>query len=503
MRTDPRILGVPRESLTTEADDGAPTPLLERSGETEVIELTRAHDRKRRGRTGQPQMTLLGPGVGAREPVRSVHVDPSLFEPEPAPPPIPEPAPDTIAEGSGKTPTIPKLEIVRAPAVVPEPDPADPEKTQPAARPDGPDRWGTFRDLGLDDPKPKKRGGASLLQRLVVNTYRLIGFAILTIIVVVLLGYIATTVFYYANTTWATPVAVSPGDDKVVAARAELLAQQDQRARTAAELAQTERVIAAHRSFQAEFAAAIRGDRNDRQAALARLRGLASSAASTRAQIRSTNDDYAKSSEDRMSKELQAGLIDRSTALNGKYQLAQIAGANLSLAEREAEYAARADELAAQATALDAIASGKGGGSGLTYDVLKIKRDYETSRLDLAKALGDRDVLKASLTRQDQTIADLQQSAYLRAYTDQANVALVPYKNLEGVGPGTPLYACRAGFLWCHQVGSVVEVLRGEINFKHPHKEATVRGQMVQLKLTDEAAAKDDVLFLGSAPLGF
>src|SRR5262249_19590562 len=135
------------------------------------------------------------------------------------------------------------------------------------------------------------------------------------------------------------------------------------------------------------------------------------------------------------------------------------------------------------------------------YDVLKIKREYDASRLALAKAIEARDMLVASLAREDKIIAGLKQSAYLRALEDHAVVALVPYGNLDRIKKGTSLHACRVGMVWCREVGTVLEVLPGEVTFKHPHRDTQVRGQMIELRLDEVGAGEDDVLFAGGAPL--
>ena len=289
--------------------------------------------------------------------------------------------------------------------------------------------------------------------------------------------------------------------------QAQLAAQQNTRDKIADELAQAERAITAQQIFQAEFGKAIRSDLEGRKLELGRIRELAAEAASTRASIRNANSAYAGASRARMAAEYAAGLIDRSAMLSGRFQLAQITTSNLTLAERQAEFETRAQELEAQARSLDAILANASttGGTALSYDVLKIKREYEASRLDLARSIETRDTLKASIVRQDKIVASLQKSAYLRALHDHATIVSVPYGNLSHVSKGAPLYACRLGMIVCRHVGAVIELLPGEVQFKHPHRDKGLRGQMVEVALDaeDADAAADDVLFVGGRPVLF
>jgi hypothetical protein len=204
-----------------------------------------------------------------------------------------------------------------------------------------------------------------------------------------------------------------------------------------------------------------------------------------------------------MADEWKAGLIDRQAMLAGKFQLAQITSSNLSLAERQAEYETRAADLAAQTRSLDALLANASDEGALSYDVLKIKQDYEASRLEAQKAIEMRDTLRAAVEREDRLIKSLQQSSYLRALADHAQVAFVPYGNLKTIDKGSSLYGCRLGMIICHRVGTVLEVLPGEVQFKHPHRDTMLRGQMVELQLEDGDAATDDVLFAGGRPLLF
>jgi hypothetical protein len=370
-------------------------------------------------------------------------------------------------------------------------------------------KWGVYDQLGLG--APKQSIASSQAAKLIVSGYRLLGFTILTIIVVVLIGYIFQTAFFYMSNSWVVPMAVSPSDERVVVLQAQLAEQQNNRDRIADELNQAERAIAAQQQFQVEFGKAIKSDLEGRKLALGRIRALADAAAATRASIRNQSSAYASESRRRMAEQYAAGLIDRNTMLSGKFQIAQITSSNLTLAERQAEFETRAHELEAQTRSLDALIEtpetpaeiDMSQDVALSYEVLRIKQEYESSKLDLAKSIEARDTLEVSLERQDKILDALKASAYLRAVNDGASVAFVPYGNLPEVEKGASLYACKLGMVFCYHVGQVLEVLPGEVQFKHPHRDKTLRGQLLELKLESEDAdaAADDVLFVGGKPL--
>jgi hypothetical protein len=424
----------------------------------------------------------------------------------PARAPVPPPEPPEPAEPTQVDPTM----VMRLPPVMdpaePEPEPAPaparPPTPAPAvAAPTGADRWAVFEELGLGPPT--RAAQKKNTQKLLVDLYRLLGFAILSIIVLVLVGYISQSIFYFVSDSWIQPMMVSRTDERVVNLETQLAEQENERDRILADINQADRAIAVQQAFQAEFAAAIRADLSGRRAALDRARDMARDYAGARARIEKSNKAYAAASRKKMSQEYAAGLIDRGGLLSGKYQLAQITTNNLSLVEREMEYELRATELETEARALEAILSETGGDAALSYDVLRIKQEFERSRLETAKAIEDRSVLKAALERQESIIAGLERSPYLRAVRDGTHVAFVPYGNLDGVRPGVPLYGCKLEFVGCSRVGKVIEVVPGEVAFKHPHRDKVLRGQMVEVELTDRGAAEDDVLFVGDKPLGF
>jgi hypothetical protein len=357
-------------------------------------------------------------------------------------------------------------------------------------------KWAQFEDLGLA-PKPSTKK----LQKLVVSSYRLLGFGILSLIVFVLVGYIGTSAFYYMNRTWVTPTILSSNDEKVVGLQGQLATQLNERAKLVGELDQAERSIRAEQAFQLQFAKAIKFDAQGRRAALAKVQQLAAVAAATRNEIRAANGSYAAQTAQTMEKDYKLGLINRDSMMNGKYQQAQISSANLSLAERQAQFDVQAQELAAQTQSLDALLADKEQSAALSYDVLKIARDYETSKLVLARETGNRERLKESIKRQDQIIAGVNNSAYMKAVAAGSTVALVPYSNLKNMEPGTSLYACRVAMLVCREVGTVKEILPGEVNVKEPNKDSIVRGRMITMQMSEPEAAENEVLFAGGKPL--
>jgi len=417
----------------------------------------------------------------------------------PAAPPVTQPPAPAAPPVTQLPAAAPLPEVTPAPLTAP----AAPASSAPPVVAAHPAPYAPYEALGLGAPKASTQRAA----KLIVSAYRLLGFSILTIIVIVLVGYIVETAFFYASSSWVVPMSVTPSDERVVVLQAQLAAQQNTHDKIADELAQAERAITAQQAFQAEFGKTIKSDLEGRKLALGRIRELAASAASTRAQIRNANSAYAGASRERMAQEYAAGLIDRRAMLSGKFQLAQISTSNLTLAEHQAEFETRAQELEAQARSLDAILvnATPTGDTALSYDVLKIKQEYEASRLELAKSIEQRDTLKASLARQDKIVAALSQSAYLRALHDHATIVSVPYGNLSHVSKGAPLYACKLGMIVCHHVGKVIEILPGEVQFKHPHRDNGLRGQMVEVALdaADANAAADDVLFVGGKPVLF
>jgi hypothetical protein len=257
---------------------------------------------------------------------------------------------------------------------------------KPAVRDDHEESWTHFDTLKPQADRVATRRFARIARWLTLAAVAVVGLLVI--------GYLATTTFFFFSKSWIAPMVVQANDDRVVALNGDLATHQRERDRLAAELAAAERPIAS----------------------------LAATIATTRA-------------------------------------------SNAKAAP-------------------------------------KARRDLAPLERDLARVTAARDALAQGLAQRDQLIAEVKSSPYLRAAAGgNAVMAVAPYGNLDDVGIGTAVYACKLQMVWCHQVGTVADVLRGEVTFKHPHRNRQLVGRMLELRLADHSAADAEVLFVGGAPL--
>jgi hypothetical protein len=204
----------------------------------------------------------------------------------------------------------------------------------------------------------------------------------------------------------------------------------------------------------------------------------------------------------RLAQEYGAHFIDRETAMTGALQLSQLAQGNLNMAEKEVELYKRRAELSRETEALGAIV-GQKPAQRHSIEILKMLQDVRLAEVELAKARDNRGVLQRTLERYDKMVKTISESAFMRAVAGKDNIAFVPYDNIDRVKAGTPLYACAVGPLFCHRVGTVVALLGGEMLYKHPLHNTQLRGQPVQIQLSDLSDAERKVLFVGGRPILF
>ncbi len=366
-----------------------------------------------------------------------------------------------------------------------------------------------------------KQMGAMQLNKLIVSAYKVMGFAILTTILVGLGSYLVVNVFYLANRSWVAPAIISPVDERVLQLNAQLAQESSLRDKLMADrldmmarLNDANRVVATEEAFQHSFALAMQADLADRKSELAKFQSLIGTYNNTQREVFRSSEAYSGMSRGRMQELFGAHVIDQDAFINGQYQLAQIGNANLSLAEKNAEVSTRVNDLkrtvsSLQLTTMSIGADGaKVKDSALSYEILRIKHEFDKSVLEAKKAEDSADGYKqsivaidATLARYDRVLKNIQDSPYMKAAEHNLTVAFVPYDNIGNVEKGKPIYGCSLGIVWCHKIGTVAELLEGEVLGKHPLHNQEIRGVFVEMQLEDPKWAEETVLHIGHAPL--
>jgi hypothetical protein len=347
------------------------------------------------------------------------------------------------------------------------------------------------------------------LNKLVVSSYKLMGFAILATILVGLGSFIFINIFYLLSSSWVTPMIISSTDPRVLQLNAQYAADKAardgvaaQRLQLLANLEDVKRIEESEGRFQRTFEDVTMLEAADNDAQLQKLVQLHGAVRSTRGELGLTSRAYTKVSKEGLQQELAAGLIDKDQATRGGYELSQIAGANLALHERDVEIARSIAELTRTVASLK-------GGKALSFDVLHVQHEYEQSKLASQKAAGDREAIGKSIVMLDGVIASydtqlarIEKAPYVEAADKNVSTAFVPYDNASDVTVGDAVYGCALSVFWCTRVGTVAELLDGEVVSKHPLHNKELRGVLVRLAVQEPAAMGHPVLYLRHAPVG-
>ncbi len=347
--------------------------------------------------------------------------------------------------------------------------------------------------------------------RVVVSLYKGVGFAILGVILLGLGSFIFTNVFYMANRSWVTPLVLSSTDPRVLQLNAQLSSEEaardavaSQRLQLQSQLDDARRTQASEERFQAAFQKAMDVEAQDRGAQLAELQGLLDDLGRTRSEVVDTSRDYTAISTDSLKREAEAGLIGKGESARGALELSQIEGQTVAIDAKSADVDARVAELRR------AVGSLRGSRTAPSYEVLRMRREYEQSVLASQKAADDAEAFQNGIAMLDQTlgwyerqITRLKRAPYVMAADKSVTTAFVPYDNTDAAKVGADVYSCLVGPVLCQKVGRVAEVLDGEVIEKHPLHNREIRGVLARLELTDAAAVQHPVLHVRRRPLFF
>jgi hypothetical protein len=354
------------------------------------------------------------------------------------------------------------------------------------------------------------------LNKALVSAYKLIGFGLLSIILLGIVSYVGVHGFYLVHRSWVVPTVISPSDPIVMDLRARI-AHEDwmrhkvltEKAALEVQLRKAKRVAELEKAFQHHFRRAMKKDAAVRRASLQQLAKVRAEQAQIEREMRRAIDALLVPARKKLEADYAAKLIDEEQRLRESYQLAQMAEARLLTGQSRIELGEKARQLELDVAAFESAARRFAQtDEPVNYDGLALQREHESS---FNQALGARDEVEAlergideldqSVVHYDEILNTLEESPMLRATQAQLALAFVPYDNEDRVSEGAPVYACRLGVLFCRKVGRIQAYWEGEVKQPHPVYGRELRGQLAELVLEDPSFAKHDVLHVNRAPL--
>lgn len=351
------------------------------------------------------------------------------------------------------------------------------------------------------------------LKQLYLTAYRAIGLAALFLITGALVFYTITFGFFLFNNTWMAPVVLSPSDQKVLAAHAEIIRQRQfyDEATILVTTRKQELVLLDVRQQQLEFLiaqleSAIGAEVKVARKSISDIDRLTSQKSANIAEIDRTLVEV-QALIDTNERELAAKLITKD-----EYSARAISFAQLKAAATTAKVEAKAlldqrDVLSRGANTL----SNQIGSSAVAIDTiakkLQAQNDLEAVKIQLTTKKSEIAAAENELGRLNVANEIINKTAYARVIDEGKAVVLgfVPYTNRYLGKNDVDVYSCYFIFIACTKVGRVTMQYEDEQIIEFPifntRFTRTVKGVFVRLELDVKDASRDQILFIGGKPL--
>ena len=320
-------------------------------------------------------------------------------------------------------------------------------------------------------------------------------------VVVATIGYAARVAYQAGHDSFVAPTILSPDSDLVIANKLKLNELLVERAR----------VVGAIEGADAEIEADTKGiDQLEELRAkldqsvqwtseITSSKAVAGSAdlvaLSRQRQIMSAMIKAEKEREHSAQADVEAGVISRSDYVKEAQTLGQY---ELALLDNERTMLQRETEMGE--TRLTQRALKLPEKSPLTPELMvredqRIHVQLEEVHLEANKRakLAEKGALAERMATLDELAAELKSRPVYQAVEKRMDVAFVPYTQIDGVVTGAPVYSCVWGLFFCEQVGTVSELVAGEIMLADPWG-TPQRGQYAVLNLWDRESAKSKTL---------
>jgi hypothetical protein len=314
------------------------------------------------------------------------------------------------------------------------------------------------------------------------------------------LGYGAYTVYACARDSFAVPTILSPSSEVVAATTLKLGELHVERVRALAEIegidadmAGAEQALGRLRELKRTSSDALHwtSKMTSQKATVsaAELEALES-------QKRVIVDMLAEQREltGKAQQDVEAGIISRSEFARQQQALSQVQLALLdnTRAMSRGQSAMAESQLARQALSEQSAPQMP---ELVTRQEQMIRVDLEIVRIDAERRakVAQRDALVERVAQVDEMVQQIEERPLFQAVERDLELAFVPYTQLAGVAPGAEVHECVWGLFWCHAVGTVAQMVPGEIVQADPWG-SQVRGEYVVLDLTEHEAARAKTL---------
>ena len=344
------------------------------------------------------------------------------------------------------------------------------------------------------------------IQNFYLNSYRLVGFVFLTGLIVSILWYVFSLLFFISNSSWTVPMILSPNQEKVMAHLEHVLSFEHDVTKNKAEVIASEQILK-HKQSLLKINQQLLERFNESLVDQSKNAVRASNVYKklNNAQIANMNHlsqliTQIHHEDQVIDQELKMGLITKQEAL-----LAHVAWSKLltswsnskasifDFKQRVREYDEASNTLTGSGNHL----------KWMSRVIKKVELESQISELksDIFTLTVTTKLLKKNIDKKNKVLSFMKSSPYIQATRKATTVAFVPYHNLNKVKIGAPIYSCYLEMIFCYKSGQVSSIYNGEEYSSHPIFKSNIKGQLIGVDFINEADAQKQLLFINSKPL--
>ncbi len=314
-------------------------------------------------------------------------------------------------------------------------------------------------------------------------------------------AFLVHTTYLAVSDSFVAPATLSPDSDIVLASKVKLGELDVERARAVAELEGVDSDLAASANALQRLETLHDALSSSlvwtKEMATARVKAGAGELRAFEAQNRILTDMLARQDDlaNRTRTDVEGGLLSRSDLarelqVHHELQVAVLENQRSSLMSHSTMREA--------AQLLRGLSSGNGTAQApeaVARQEQTIRVELEATRLEseVRSRRAQKHALEQRIAKIEELSGELKARPLYRATLRSIDVAFVPYTQIDGVAAGARVYSCVWGLFACEAVGTITEMVPGEVLVADPWGDPA-RGQYAVLSLTEREAARSKTL---------